>query len=75
MFLSSEIHGTLLHEQNVYNVDVIFISECPKYCSLCYNETECYECSQGYFLNELQQCESRFSIFNFKGVKYVTNIY
>ncbi len=36
-------------------------SECSKHCSLCYNETECYECTQGYFLNEIQECESKFS--------------
>ncbi len=38
----------------------LFIAECSEHCSLCYNETECYECTQGYFLNELQECESKF---------------
>ncbi len=27
---------------------------------MCYNETECFECTQGYFLNEIQECESKF---------------
>ncbi len=35
-------------------------SECSKHCSLCYNATECYECTQGYFLNEIQECESKW---------------
>ncbi len=35
------------------------LSECPKHCSLCYNETECYDCTQGYFLNEIMECESK----------------
>ncbi len=49
---------TILH-------NVLFIiSECSKHCSLCYNETECYECTQGYFLNELQECESKFKSSN-----------
>ncbi len=38
---------------------LIYLSECPKHCSMCYNETECYECTQGYFLNEIQECESK----------------
>ncbi len=39
----------------VYNI----FSECSKHCSLCYNETECYECTKGYFLSEIQECESK----------------
>ncbi len=35
-------------------------SECPKHCSMCYNETQCYECTQGYFLNGEMECESRY---------------
>ncbi len=38
----------------------IYVSECSKHCSLCYNETECYECTQGYFINDLQECESKY---------------
>ncbi len=39
---------------------VLTFSECPKHCSMCYNETECYECTQGYFLDQIQECESKF---------------
>ncbi len=35
-----------------------YFTECPKHCSLCYNATECYDCTNGYFLNEIQECES-----------------
>ncbi len=38
---------------------MLFVVECSKHCSMCYNETECYECTQGYFLNELPECESK----------------
>ncbi len=37
----------------------IYISECRQHCSLCYNQTECYECTQGYFLNAEMECESK----------------
>ncbi len=40
-------------------MNAIFFLECPKHCSMCYNETECYECVPGYFLNGLMECESR----------------
>ncbi len=36
-------------------------SECAKHCSLCYNETECYECTQGYFLTENGECQSKLN--------------
>ncbi len=35
------------------------LSGCPKYCSLCYNETECFDCTQGYFLSENGECQSK----------------
>ncbi len=38
------------------------ISECSKHCSLCWNETECYECTQGYYLDSSEECQSEFSI-------------
>ncbi len=44
------------------------VSECSKHCSLCYNETECYECTQGYFLTEIGQCERKYNSLMFKGV-------
>ncbi len=34
------------------------LSECAKHCSLCYNETECYECTQGYYLTDSGECDS-----------------
>ncbi len=37
------------------------ISECAKHCSLCYNETECYECTQGFFLTENGECEREYN--------------
>ncbi len=33
-------------------------TECAKHCSMCYNETECYECTPGFFLTEIGECES-----------------
>ena len=27
------------------------VSVCPRYCSLCHNDTTCYECAQGYYLD------------------------
>lgn len=33
------------------------VSECAKHCSLCYNETDCYECTQGFFLSATGECE------------------
>ncbi len=36
-------------------------SECSKHCSLCYNETECYECTQGFFLSETGECEREYN--------------
>ncbi len=41
-----------------------YFSECSKHCSLCYNETECYECTQGYFLNTENECESEYIFFS-----------
>ncbi len=35
------------------------ISECSPHCSLCYNETECYECTQGFYLDENGQCKRK----------------
>ncbi len=34
---------------------------CPTHCSLCYNATECYECTQGYFLTEKSECISKYT--------------
>ncbi len=47
-----------------YKYNDICSLECSKHCSLCYNETECYECTHGYFLNEGQECESKFDEHN-----------
>ncbi len=38
-----------------------FISECPKHCSLCYNETECYECTQGFYMDENGECKRKLA--------------
>ncbi len=44
-----------------FNIFHIY-SECARHCSMCYNETECYECTQGYFLTENGECQSELSI-------------
>ncbi len=45
-----------------YNVQCyVCFSECAQHCSLCYNETECYECTQGYFLTFSGECECKYS--------------
>ncbi len=43
-----------------------FISECAKHCSLCYNETECFECTHGYFLTESGDCQRMYNVIQFK---------
>ncbi len=40
-------------------VNALLFLECPHHCSLCWNETECYECTQGYFLDPLGICERK----------------
>ncbi len=35
------------------------LSECSKHCSLCWNETECYECTHGYYLDSVGECQSK----------------
>ncbi len=37
----------------------LVFAECSSHCSVCYNETECYECTQGYFLTENGECQSK----------------
>ncbi len=41
-----------------------YISECPKYCSMCYNESECYECTQGYYLSVVGECRRKLYSLN-----------
>ena len=43
---------------------LFYFSECASHCSLCYNSTECYECTQGYYLNELAECERKQYFFD-----------
>ncbi len=38
------------------------IAECPSHCSLCYNATDCSECTQGYFITENAECQSESEI-------------
>ncbi len=40
--------------------ELIFLTECPHHCSLCWNETECYECTHGYFLDTSGLCERKY---------------
>ncbi len=44
------------------------LSGCAKHCSLCYNETECYECTQGYYMTEIAECQRKF-IYKFQRLK------
>ncbi len=46
-------------------------SECAKHCTLCYNETECYECTQGFYLNEDGECEREYFTFELSDIKVV----
>ncbi len=41
----------------------LLFSECAKHCSLCYNETECYECTQGYFLTDTAECQRKYNLY------------
>lgn len=62
-----------------YSYFVLFVSECSKHCSLCYNATECYDCVQGYFLTAEAECKSGYhvvwytSILNDVYLYYVSN--
>ncbi len=47
-----------------YHCISIILSECEKHCTLCYNETECYECVQGYFLDTNSLCERKYIVSN-----------
>ncbi len=38
----------------------MFFAECAPHCSMCYNETECYECTQGFYLSENGECMSEY---------------
>ncbi len=49
------LHVHLSHKLSLL---YIFFTECAKHCSLCYNGTECYECTAGYSLNDEMECES-----------------
>ncbi len=40
-------------------IHICILAECAKHCSMCYNETECYECTQGYFLTEIGECQRK----------------
>ena len=45
---------------NTYEIMVyFFLSACPTHCILCYNASTCYECTSGYYLNELEDCVSK----------------
>ncbi len=56
----------------ILNVTLIPFPECPQHCSLCWNATECYECTHGYFLDENGLCESKLIIFcNGNDIKYL----
>ncbi len=52
----------VLEQLVTVEININIFAECPKHCSLCYNETECYECTPGYFLNGMQKCEGMFWI-------------
>ncbi len=53
-----------LHQQSmiILIIYVAFISECAKHCSLCYNETLCFECTQGFYLEENGECQRKWTI-------------
>ena len=40
---------------------MFYLIGCSSHCSLCYNATECYECTQGYFLDAGSECTSESS--------------
>ncbi len=42
-------------------------SDCPQHCSLCWNETECYDCAHGYFLDQEGLCHCKYTT-----LRYVT---
>ncbi len=32
--------------------NIFQISACPQHCVLCYNASDCYECTTGYYLDD-----------------------
>ncbi len=46
---------------------VVYLVDCQPHCSLCYNETQCYECTHGYYIDPdtASGCmsKSKFPIF------------
>ncbi len=50
-----------VHYNYCVTIDVSYFSECAKHCSICYNETECFECTQGYFLTEDGECKRKLN--------------
>ncbi len=51
----------MVHQYTIlkYKSSASLNTDCAKHCSMCYNETECYECTQGYYLTENSECESK----------------
>ncbi len=47
---------------NIEIIMFLLFAECASHCSVCYNETECYECTQGYFLTENAECQSEYPV-------------
>ncbi len=57
---------TIHHEAHInllllIQILFLFISECAEHCSLCFNETECYECTQGYYLTVSGECQRKYN--------------
>ncbi len=58
-------------------VSHVSFTDCPTHCSLCYNSTECYECTQGFYMDDGAECESEWMYLTDKykcptGVQYNT---
>ncbi len=50
------------------------VIDCPQHCSLCWNATDCYECTHGYFLDDTGLCQRMYTIFTYY-LMFVTVIY
>ncbi len=76
LFLINAKLGWLIQIPHIIGIVFYIFSECSKHCSLCFNETECYECTQGYFLNNEMECESKLTTCsNYMKICTYTNVH
>ncbi len=69
------LHITKYRYTTQTNHLIIDVTECSRHCSLCYNETQCYDCTPGYFLTENGECESKLRNLKLACYIYMNYLY